>query len=151
MREVARFKVDISRHLGRRISNHEISAAALGLVPGDPAVVAELLRRHAPRIGVDPDAPPSPSRRLVASVPSPSAAGPDWSDPEGLPGSVRGAGLRGFALRSASPAAGGKRAVPGTPPPSGSGSKPEPRVGSGAPAPPPGRWPGSAAGPTPPR
>lgn len=74
MREVARFKVDLSRHLARRISNHEIGAAALQLLPNEPASVAELLRRHASRIGLDPDAPPSPSRRLVASVSSAAAA-----------------------------------------------------------------------------
>ena len=75
MREVARFKSDLSRHLGRRISNHEMGAAALGLLPGDPASVADLLRRHAVRIGLDPEAPPAPSRRLVASVPQAAAAG----------------------------------------------------------------------------
>jgi hypothetical protein len=75
MREVVRFKVDLSRHLARRISNHEIGAAALGLLPGDPGAVADLLRRHAHRIGIDPDTRPCPSRRLVASVPSASAAG----------------------------------------------------------------------------
>ena len=36
MREVARLEVDLSRHLARRISNHEIAAAALTLLPGDP-------------------------------------------------------------------------------------------------------------------
>jgi hypothetical protein len=75
MRDVARFKVDLSRHLARRISNHEIGAAALGLLPGDPGAVADLLRRYAVRIGLDPEAPPSPSRRLVASVPALAAAG----------------------------------------------------------------------------
>jgi hypothetical protein len=75
MRDVARFKVDLSRHLARRISNHEIGAAALTLLSGDPTAVADLLRGHAARIGIDPDAPPCPSRRLVASVPSASAAG----------------------------------------------------------------------------
>jgi hypothetical protein len=65
----------LSRHLPRRTSNHEIGAAALSLLPGDPVIVAEQLRRHAPRVGLDPDAPPSPSRRLVDSVPSASAAG----------------------------------------------------------------------------
>jgi hypothetical protein len=50
MREVARLEVDLSRHLGRRVSNHEIAAAALGLLPGEPAAVADLLRRHAARM-----------------------------------------------------------------------------------------------------
>jgi len=75
MRDVARFKVDLSRHLARRISNHEIGAAALGLLPGDPDAVANRLRRHAVRIGIDPEAPPVPARRLVASVPATSSAG----------------------------------------------------------------------------
>jgi hypothetical protein len=75
MREVAHFKLDLSRHLNRRVSNHEIGAAALQLLPGTPAVVAELLRRHAGRIGLDPEAPPMPARRLVASVAAAAAAG----------------------------------------------------------------------------
>jgi hypothetical protein len=37
--------------------------------------VAELSRRHAARIGFDSEVPPSPSRRLVGSVPAPTAAG----------------------------------------------------------------------------
>lgn len=75
MREVAHLKLDLSRHLNRRVSNHEIGAAALQLLPREPTSVAELLRRHACRIGLDPEAPPSPSRRLVASVPAAAAAG----------------------------------------------------------------------------
>jgi hypothetical protein len=75
MREVAHFKLDLSRYLNRRVSNHEIGAAALHVLPGTPAVVAELLRRHAGRIGLDPEAPPMPVRRLVASVPAAAAAG----------------------------------------------------------------------------
>jgi hypothetical protein len=75
MREVAHFKLDLSRHLNRRVSNHEIGAVALQLLPKVPASVAELLRRHAPRIGLDTEAPPVPARRLVASVPMALAAG----------------------------------------------------------------------------
>jgi hypothetical protein len=75
MREVAHFKLDLSRHFNRRVSNHEIGAAALQLLPDHPASVAELLRRHSARIGLDPEAPPVPARRLVASVPAAVAAG----------------------------------------------------------------------------
>lgn len=74
MREVTRFKVDLSRHLGRRLSNHEIGTAALRLLPTDPAEVAGLLRAHATRLGLTTDTPASPARRFVALVPTPAAA-----------------------------------------------------------------------------
>ncbi|MGH9022527.1 MAG: hypothetical protein ACRDV9_05420 [Acidimicrobiia bacterium] len=75
MREVTRLKVDMSRHLARRLSNHEIGVAALALLPGDPETAAELLRGHAARVGLDGDTPPSPTRRLVALVDSRAAIG----------------------------------------------------------------------------
>ena len=72
IRDVTRLKVDLSRHLGRRLSNHEIGAAATGLLPTEPGRVAELVRGHAERLGLaDPN--PMPRRRLVADIPGESA------------------------------------------------------------------------------
>lgn len=72
IRDVTRLKVDLSRHLGRRLSNHQLGAAAAELVPTQPADAAELVRRHADRLGVAEHA--VPRRRLVAAIPQPAAA-----------------------------------------------------------------------------
>ena len=72
IRDVTRLKVDLSRHLGRRLSNHEIGAAAARLVPTDPAAAAEQVRRHAERVGLT-DAAGTPRRRLVAAIPQDAA------------------------------------------------------------------------------
>jgi hypothetical protein len=71
IRDVTRLKVDLSRHLARRISNHEIGAAAARLVPTDPGQVAELVRDHADRLGLTEQA--TPRRRLVAAIPRDAA------------------------------------------------------------------------------
>ena len=71
IRDVIRLKVDLSRHLGRRLSNHEIGAAAARLVPDDPAQVAELVRRNAARLGLTERA--TLRRRLVAAIPRQAA------------------------------------------------------------------------------
>jgi hypothetical protein len=68
IRDVTRLKVDLSRHLGRRLSNHEIGAAAAELVPADPADAAEQVRRHAERVGLT-DPAGTARRRLVAAIP----------------------------------------------------------------------------------
>jgi hypothetical protein len=67
IRDVTRLKVDLSRHLGRRLSNHELGAVAAHLVPTDPAKVAELVRGHADRLGLTEQT--TPRRRLVAAIP----------------------------------------------------------------------------------
>lgn len=71
IRDVTRLKVDLSRHLGRRLSNHEIGSAAAGLLPAAPDGVAELVRTHAERIGVGDHS--LLRRRLVASIPAGAA------------------------------------------------------------------------------
>ena len=71
IRDVTRFKVDLSRHLGRRLSNHEIGAAAARLVPVEAGEAAELVRHHAERLGVGD--PATPRRRLVAAIPQAAA------------------------------------------------------------------------------
>jgi len=72
IREVTRLKVDLSRQLGRRLSNHEIGAAATSLLPSEPGQVAELVRGHAERVGLS-DPSPLPRRRLVADIPEGAA------------------------------------------------------------------------------
>lgn len=67
IRDVTRLKVDVSRHLGRRVSNHEVGAAAARLVPTDPAKVAELVRGYADRLGLTERT--TTRRRLVAAIP----------------------------------------------------------------------------------
>lgn len=71
IRDVTRLKVDLSRHFGRRLSNHEIGAAAAQLIPAEPADAAELVRLHAGGLGVGD--PATPRRRLVAAIPQPAA------------------------------------------------------------------------------
>jgi len=73
IRDVTRLKVDLSRRLGRRLSNHEIGAAATRLLPGDPGEVAELVRGHAERLGLTEQG--TPRRRLVADVHQGAATG----------------------------------------------------------------------------
>jgi hypothetical protein len=72
IRDVTRLKLDLSRHLARRISNHEIGGAAAGLVPTDPAQGAELVRGHAERLGLTERV--TPRRRLVAAISREAAA-----------------------------------------------------------------------------
>jgi hypothetical protein len=67
IRDMTRLKVDLSRHLGRRVSNHEVGGAAARLLPTDPAGVAELVRGHADRLGLTEQT--TPRRRLVAAIP----------------------------------------------------------------------------------
>ena len=71
IRDVTRLKVDLSRHYGRRVSNHEVAAAAARLVPTDPAKLAELVRGHADRLGLTEQT--TPRRRLVAAIPREAA------------------------------------------------------------------------------
>lgn len=73
IRDVTRLKVDLSRQLGRRLSNHEIGTAASGLLPADAGTVADLVRANAERIGLTE--PPAGRRRLVADIPRDVAAG----------------------------------------------------------------------------
>jgi hypothetical protein len=75
IRDVTRLKVDLSRQLGRRLSNHEIGAAAAGLLPGEPGQAAELVRGHATRLGLSETSGVGPRRRLVADIPSEAATG----------------------------------------------------------------------------